>query len=129
MLLRSITLISSSMAVCHFLSRTASSKLIFSAFAKRHTRCTSFLESYKSCKLHILGCRGSSSSSVVSEFILVDAMTDDSLTSIITSAELFQSHSFSYSHITTHNHLLAYRVKHLVSFCLLIIPNKNIPFS
>ena len=90
-----IALISSSMAVCHFLSRITSSKLIFSASAKRHTRCTSFVEPYKSCKLRILGCRGSSSSSVVSKFILVNAMTNYSPTSIITSEELFQSHSLA----------------------------------
>uniref|UniRef100_A0A2P2J109 Uncharacterized protein n=1 Tax=Rhizophora mucronata TaxID=61149 RepID=A0A2P2J109_RHIMU len=85
------------MAVCHFLSRTACSKLIFSESTKRHTRCTSFVESYKSCKLRILGCRGSSSSSIVSEFsgMVVDIGVDDSPTLMISSVALFQSHSFA----------------------------------
>ena len=78
------------MAVCHFSSRNASSKMIFSASSRRHPRCTSFVESYKSRKLHILGCRGSSSSSKISES--VGATANDSLTSILTSVELFQSH-------------------------------------
>ena len=133
------------MAVCHFVSCTASSKLIFSAFARRHTRCTSFVESYKSRKLRILGCRGSSSSSEIFESVgaLVGVATDDSPTSILTSVELFQSHSLaSFTHTSrlTITILLirsislytfvfsSYPIK-FVSFFLLIISNKDIPFA